>query len=85
MNLKNLWCFYLSIILPFVGLVLLSKYHYIGNSLFVLGLALFIFIYHPLISGLRLVQAGKIKRSEFYRNFIPMWNFRYFNFLFFNA
>jgi hypothetical protein len=42
------------------------------------------FIYHPLISGLRLVATNKIPRSKLWLTFIPFWNKRYFSYLFFN-
>jgi hypothetical protein len=84
MIFKNIIAYYLLIVLPLAGLVLLVKMQEVSSSFFFVGLLVYALLYHPLISGLRLVNSGKIKRSEFLYNFIPLWNLKYFGFLFFN-
>ena len=85
MNLTRLWFFYILLFLPIAGLIFLSKFHFINNVAFVCGLFSFVFIYQPMISGIRLVQTKKIPREDFFKNFIPRWNDRFFNFIFFNV
>jgi uncharacterized membrane protein len=84
MNLKNLGLFYLMIVVPIATLLLLLKEGQISSQFFTIGLLVYFLVYHPLISGLRLVQSGKIEQSKFWYNFIPGWNTKYFSFLFFN-
>jgi hypothetical protein len=50
----------------------------------VILLLAYIIVYHPLISGLRLLQTHKISKRDFWKNFIPFWNDKYWTFLFFN-
>lgn len=82
--LKNLAFYYLLILLPLATIIVLVKMGAISATIFVVGLIAYALIYHPIVSGLRLVSAGKIGRSEFMYNFIPFWNAKYFEFLFFN-
>ena len=80
---KNLLLFYLAIILPIALLILGRKYQLYNSGAFVLGLGIYVFLYHPLISGIRLRQKEKITASDFWKNFIPVWNTKYFSALFF--
>jgi hypothetical protein len=84
MTLKNLIHFYIAISVPLILLALAARYDLISSTEFTLALAFYVFIYHPLILGLRLMATYKISRSEFWRTFIPFWNMKYFGFLFFN-
>jgi hypothetical protein len=83
MIFKNLFVYYLFIAIPLLALVLGAKYELYSSKEFVIGLAFYIFIYHPFISALRLVHKNKIKTAEIWRNFIPQWNTKYFLTLFF--
>jgi hypothetical protein len=84
MKLTNLLFFYFILALPLLGLIALSRAHQIDPVFFVAGLLVWGFIYHPLICGLRLLETGKIRKTDFMLNFIPFWNLKYFHFLFFN-
>src|ERR1700694_5997159 len=84
MIFRNIICYYLLIVLPLAALVLLAINQQINSPFFAGGLAVYVFLYHPLISGLRLLSSGKIKRERFARNFITLWNLKCFSFLFFN-
>jgi hypothetical protein len=84
MRLTNLFFFYFILAFPLLGLIALSRPHQIDSTIFVAGLIVWGLIYHPLICGLRLLEAGKIRRTDFVFNFIPFWNLKYFHFLFFN-
>ena len=84
MFLKNIFSFYILIALPLASLILAAKYNYINSNIFVLLLFVYCLIYHPFISGLRLLQSKKINKQDFWKNFIPFWNDKYWMFLFFN-
>lgn len=81
---KNLIIFYFLLGVPLFLLILLGKYTFITPAEFALGIAVYIFIYHPMILGLRLIATSRISNSEFWKTFIPFWNMKYFGFLFFN-
>ena len=81
---KNIFFFYLLLLLPISIIVLAAKYGYISSIIFALMLLTYVFLYHPFICGIRLVKSGKISRQDFWKNFIPFWNDKYWSFLFFN-
>ncbi len=83
--MKSILNFYIFISLPFITLMLASRYHLIGSYTWAIFLFIYCLIYHPLISGLRLLANGIIKKNKFWYNFIPGWNSKYFSFLFFNT
>jgi hypothetical protein len=82
--MKNIFLFYLLIFIPLLMIVLGGKYHYISAGSFAWSLIIYGLVYHPLISGIRLIENKKIKRSELWLSFVPFWNWRHFSFLFFN-
>ena len=84
MLVKNIAAFYLLLLIPMGIIVLSVKYGYINSPTFILLLLTYIFIYHPLICGLRLVENKKIRPQDIWKNLIPFWNDKYWMFLFFN-
>jgi hypothetical protein len=82
--LRKLFVFYILISFPLILLILGIIYRYISGTAFVILLLAYIIVYHPLISGLRLLQTHKISKRDFWKNFIPFWNDKYWTFLFFN-
>ena len=84
MYLKNIFFFYLLLLVPIALMALSAKYDYINSVAFIILLFAYAFFYHPAICGLRLVQTNKITRKDFWKNFIPFWNDKYWTFLFFN-
>ena len=80
---KNLFIFYLFLFLPMILLALSVRYAWIDSTQLVIGLAAYVFLYHPMILGLRLLQKNKIKGSEFWKTFIPIWNSKYFTVAYF--
>jgi hypothetical protein len=82
MFLKNLLLYHMCIIIPLLLLIVLMILEVIPGKYFVKGLLFYALIYHPLLSGLRLLSMKKIKRNEFLKNFIPFWNSKYFSTLF---
>ena len=83
MNLKNLFLFYILILVPLVVMFIFMKEHVFSTKLFVFFFLFYALIYHPIISGIRLLQSGKINKKQFWYNFIPGWNSRFFSFFFF--
>jgi hypothetical protein len=84
MNAKNILFFYLSLLIPLGILIYAVKLKHIDSGIFILLLATYIFVYRPFICGTRLIQNKKIDRQDFWKNFIPFWNDKYWTFLFFN-
>jgi hypothetical protein len=85
MLLKKLWPFYMVIFTPLIILAIGLKFNYFSNNFTFWSLMFYALIYHPIISGIRLLKSKKIKKKEFLLNFIPFWNAKYFEFLFFNV
>lgn len=71
------------IFLPMFLLGVALKYQYLNSNVFVILLAFYCFLYHPMLSGLRLVSLKKIHKSDFWKTFIPFWNLKYLPDLFF--
>ena len=83
--MKSIISFYLLIFIPLAVLVLCVERQYIASTVFLGGLFLYAFAYHPFICALRLLANKKIPKSLFWHNFIPFWNLKYFGYLFFNV
>ena len=83
--MRNLAVFYLLIALPLAAISLLARYNYLSPVVGGVLLLIYCFVYHPTISGWRLVSLGKIPEQMFWKNYIPMWNLKYFRTLFFGA
>ena len=81
--MKNILVFYLAVFIPIAVLVYCGLIHAISNTQFFFGMLSYCFIYHPLISGMRLIQLNKIEASQFWKTFIPGWNWKFFSSLFF--
>ena len=68
-----------------IGLLLLGMNHQLRDAMFAWLLVIYCAIYHPLISGLRLMSLGIIRESDLPKAFIPgYYNWKYFSILFFN-
>jgi len=83
MNLHKLLFFYILIFIPLSFIIILTKIGLLSSNGFVFGLFIYSLIYHPFISGKRLLKLRVIDKSQFINNFIPFWNFKYFDVLFF--
>jgi len=84
LTVKNLAVFYAALFLPLISIVLMARTRFIDSTILVILFFVYAFIYRPLVSGYRLMLLGVIKRSDLFRNFIPFWNIKYYNLLFFN-
>ncbi|HLX93570.1 MAG TPA: hypothetical protein VKR32_17930 [Puia sp.] len=81
--MKKLLIIYLSVFLPVFAIVYAVKNHYLSEVGFMWALGLYVLVYHPMISSLRLLNAGKISSAEIWKCFLPFYNWKYFSFLFF--
>jgi len=75
--MKNIWLFYILLVTPMLTLYFLGKYHLISSTTFTVVLLSYGFIYHPLVSGLRLLALGLIPKEKMWKNWIPFWNETY--------
>jgi hypothetical protein len=82
MKTKNILVYYALIFIPLIALVLSSKNNLISATVFVICLQLYVFLYHPYVSGLRLLALNKIEKKDFWRMFIPFWDTIHFKTLF---
>jgi hypothetical protein len=82
--LKNIFVYYLFIGLPLLGLILVGKEGFVTPLFFVTGILTYAIVYHPTVSGIRLLQGGIIKKSQWWNCFIPFWNQQYSSFLYLN-
>ena len=82
--MKSIITYYLLIFLPLIAFAIIIRMKTVSANYIMAGLLVYALIYHPLVSGLRLLANNKIRRSEFLLSFIPFWNAKYFGFLFFN-
>lgn len=69
--LKNLFLYYLVILVPLLAIIYLGKENLITPLCFVLGLFVYVFGYRKLIDITRLVQIGAINKSESFKYYVP--------------
>lgn len=85
MRLHKLIIYYVYIFSPILILMSMGMVHLMDSTTFTVALFSYALIYHPWISGKRLVALGVIPPSKLIYNFIPFWNNRYFDYLFLGA
>lgn len=78
-----IFCVYIAT--PLLMLSLYARLNLADSATFVAFLTLYCLVYHPWISGKRLVALGVIPPSKLIYSFIPFWKMRYFDYLFLNA
>ncbi len=83
--LKKTLIFYLYIFFPLLTIMLISKLNLLSANLFMYCILAYALIYHPVISGIRLIQLNICNKNSFWLNFIPLWNLKYFDILFWGA
>lgn len=82
MKTKNILVYYLLIFIPLGVLILSSKNNLISPIVFFILLQIYAFLYHPYVSGLRLLALNKLEKKDFWRMFIPFWDTKFFKTLF---
>ena len=78
-NLKNIWIYYFSIVIPLILLFLLVKFLNISSVLFIICFAVYLIIYRPVIDGNRLYYKNIIKKADRWKTLIPFMRLKYFN------
>jgi len=72
----NLILYYILVFSPLFGTV------YLRDNLtpyeFVLILAVYVFLYRPVIDAIKLIKQGRITKNEMYKTFLPLSNLKYF-------
>lgn len=77
--MKNLFIYYLSILLPIPLLISVSN-----NSVFFTFLLLFYIIFRGFIDGQRLIEKNVIEKKDLWKSvLIPFWSSRFFRQLYF--
>jgi hypothetical protein len=69
---------------PFILIGIGRKFDVLTAGQFGYLLLGWILLYVPIVNGLRLLENGKIEKSQFLYCFIPFWTWRYRGFLNFN-
>ncbi len=82
MRLHKLIIHYVYIFSPVVILMSMTMVDFMDSATFTVALLSYTLVYHPWISGKRLVALGVIPPSKMIYNFIPFLNNRCFDYLF---
>ncbi len=76
--MKNLITYYLTILIPLLLLVLLSKTAMINSTWFFICLMFYVFVYRTYTDGKRLIAKGVIYGKDVWRILIPGLRLKYF-------
>lgn len=80
--LKNIPLYYILILVPLAFVVNIGRF---ASDIFFILLLCYAFIYHPTITGLRLIHLGVIDKKDLWKIYIiPFWYTKYFSIIFFN-
>jgi hypothetical protein len=82
--MKDIVNFYAAIFFPIILIASLAKNGAVDSTIFCFLLLIYCLVYRPLISGLRLLGLGVIKKSEIFKPFIPFWSMKYYSLIYFN-
>jgi|GEM_PF-2005884 len=69
--LKNTFLYYLSIVLPLLGIILAAKYTVISPELFVISLFIYAFVYRKFTDITRLIDRNVIPRQGSGKYYAP--------------
>lgn len=69
--MKNLFVFYLLILLPIIAAVILVKYEIIDNVVFFISIFFYTLIYRTLTDGIKLYKNGKIQKKDIWKLILP--------------
>jgi len=75
--MKNLLVYYSAIIIPLLILFLLMNK--ISSVTFSVVLLVWALIYRPVVDGIRLIELGFIKKTDFWKTFIPFYKIKWFS------
>lgn len=66
-----------TLAIPLVVLAWLNWKHEISSAAFTVLMLIYALFYHPLISMIRLVSLGFVKKKGIWKSLIPFWNWKY--------
>jgi hypothetical protein len=75
---KNLFTYYLTILLPIVILAWLNKTDLISSTIFVILLFFYILIFRTYVDGKRLADKNIIQKKDIWKMIIPGKRFKHF-------
>jgi hypothetical protein len=81
--MKNLFIYYLVIIIPLILIFILLYLHY--TMAFGICLIVYAIVFRPITDGLRLLAMGRIQKPDFGKLFIPFWSIKWFRSLYFKS
>ncbi len=76
--MKNLFTYYLTILLPIVILAWLNKTDLISSTIFVILLFFYILIFRTYVDGKRLADKNIIQKKDIWKMIIPGKRFKHF-------
>ena len=76
--MKNIFVYYLAIVIPFAIILFLPRTHTISPNWFLCLLLFYILIYRTYIDGKRLADKGIIKHRDIWKMIIPGQRLRFF-------
>ncbi len=79
----RLLTYWIQILFPLIGLVLLTTFDLISPIVFVSGLFVYSFVYRTFIDAQRLLEQGAIEKKDRWTLAIPFRRVRYFKQLYF--
>lgn len=77
--MKNIYIYYMAILIPLILIVGLITYDFISSTLFVILLMSYALLYRPIVDGLRLVNKGLIGKEDIWKMIKPVKHIEYFN------
>lgn len=78
----KLFLFYVLILGPILLHVLFAR-EALSPGISLTLVFLYVFVYHPTLVALRLLDKRVITKADFTKTYIPFWNHRYFSEIFF--
>ena len=72
----------MAITVPMGTVYFLLSLHLLNATFFSIFILTYCVIYHPYVTGKRLLNMGVIDKRHFWKTFIPSWNWKYYPDLF---
>jgi len=67
--MRQVFFYYLAILIPITGLIWMAKYEH--TQVFAASLLLYVLIYRPLVDGYKLIHKGLIEKRQFWKLYLP--------------
>jgi hypothetical protein len=80
--MKNLFVYYVAIILPFAALIYLPIANYMSSSWAIGFILAYVFIYRPIIDVWRLISKNVIAKKDIWKTYMPTLHPKYFKALY---